>query len=137
MISYILKQFGRMSYNRLSEYLFKKVYVNNLISPCVFLKKSKTRLRIIAIYVDDLNLIWTPEKLTKIKKEFKIKDLGKTRYCLNLQIELYSNGILVHQSTYVEKVLKWFVGLGFGHPIGLTRPDLINGRNKGSSFWKF
>ena len=106
MISYILKQFGRMSYNRLSEYLFKKVYVNNLISPCVFLKKSKTRLRIIAIYVDDLNLIWTPEKLTKIKKEFKIKDLGKTRYCLNLQIELYSNGILVHQSTYVEKVLK-------------------------------
>ena len=106
MISYILKQFGRMSYNRLSEHLFKKVYVNNLISPCVFLKKSKTRLRIIAIYVDDLNLIWTPEKLTKIKKEFKIKDLGKTRYCLNLQIELYSNGILVHQSTYVEKVLK-------------------------------
>ena len=106
MISYILKQFGRMSYNCLSEYLFKKVYVNNLISPCVFLKKSKTRLRIIAIYVDDLNLIWTPEKLTKIKKEFKIKDLGKTRYCLNLQIELYSNGILVHQSTYVEKVLK-------------------------------
>ena len=110
MISYILKQFGRMSYNCLSEYLFKKVYVNNLISPCVFLKKSKTRLRIIAIYVDDLNLIWTLEKLTKIvnylKKEFKIKDLGKTRYCLNLQIELYSNGILVHQSTYVEKVLK-------------------------------
>ena len=88
MISYILKQFGRMSYNRLSEYLFKKVYVNNLISPCVFLKKSKTRLRIIAIYVDDLNLIWTPEKLTKttnyLKKEFKMKDLRKTKYCLGL-----------------------------------------------------
>ena len=56
------------------------------------------------------NRLRTLEKLTKatnyLKKEFEMKDLGKTRYCLNLQIELYSNGILVHQSTYVEKVLK-------------------------------
>ena len=35
-----------------------------------------------------------------------MKDLGKTKYFLSLQVEYYSNGILVHQSTYIEKVLK-------------------------------
>ena len=85
---YELKQSGDMQYNRLSEYLLKERYVNNPIYPCVFIKKSETRLIIIAIYVDHLNLIGTPEKLTKttnyLKKEFEMKDLGKTRYCLGL-----------------------------------------------------
>ena len=37
-----------------------------------------------------------------------MKDLGKTRYCLGLQIEYYLNGVLIHQSSYTEKVLKRF-----------------------------
>ena len=62
---YGLKQSGRMWYNRLSEYLLKEGYVNNPICPCVFIKKSKTGFAIIAVYVDDLNLVGTPEELTK------------------------------------------------------------------------
>ena len=37
---YGLKQSGRMWYNRLSEYLQKKGYVNNSICPCVSLRKQ-------------------------------------------------------------------------------------------------
>ena len=37
-----------------------------------------------------------------------MKDLGKTKFCLGLQIEHLSSGILIHQSTYTEKVLKQF-----------------------------
>ena len=37
-----------------------------------------------------------------------MKDLGKTKFCLGLQIEHLPNGILVHQSTYTENVLKHF-----------------------------
>ena len=48
---YGLKQSGRMWYNHLSEYLLKEGYVNNSICPCVFIKKSKNELTIIAIYV--------------------------------------------------------------------------------------
>ena len=85
---YGLKHSGRMWYNRLSQYLLKEGYVNNSICPCVFIKKTKNGLTIIAIYVDDLNLIGTPEELIKtanyLKKEFEMKDLGKTRYCLSL-----------------------------------------------------
>ena len=98
---YGLKQSGRMWYNRLSEYLLKEGYVNNPICPCVFIKKSETGFAIIAVYVDDLNLVGTPEELTKIaeylKKEFEMKDLGKTKFCIGLQIEHFPNGVLVHQ----------------------------------------
>ena len=55
--------------------------MNNPICPCVFIKKSQSGLTIIAVYVDDLNLIGTHEELTKttnyLKKEFEMKDLGK------------------------------------------------------------
>ena len=63
---YGLKQSGRMWYNRLSTYLLKEGYVNNLICPCVFIKKTEVSLTIITVYVDDLNLIGTPEGLLKL-----------------------------------------------------------------------
>ena len=85
---YGLKQSGRMWYNRLSQYLLKEGYVNNSTCLCVFIKKTENGFAIIAVYVDDLNLIGTPEELIKIanylKKEFEMKDLGKIRYCLGL-----------------------------------------------------
>ncbi|KAL6334268.1 hypothetical protein AAG906_014667 [Vitis piasezkii] len=97
---YGLKQSGCMWYNRLSEYLLKEGYVNNPICPCIFIKKSETGFAIIAVYVDDLNLVGTPEELTRttnyLKKEFDMKDLGKTKFCLGLQIEHFPNGVLVH-----------------------------------------
>ena len=68
---YGLKQSGRMWYNRLSEYLLKEGYVNNLICPCVFIKKSDIGFTIITVYVDDLNLVGTLEELTKIAEYLK------------------------------------------------------------------
>ena len=54
---YGLKQSGRMWYNRLSEYLPKEGYVNNIICPCVFIKRTEGGFTIIAVYVDDLNIV--------------------------------------------------------------------------------
>ncbi|RVW51150.1 Retrovirus-related Pol polyprotein from transposon TNT 1-94 [Vitis vinifera] len=109
-----------MWYNRLNEYLLKEGYVNNPICPCIFIKKSETRFAIIALYVDDLNLVGTLEELTRttnyLKKEFEMKDLGKTKFCLGLQIEYFPNGVLVHQSTHIKKVLKHFY-MDKAHPL--------------------
>lgn len=94
---YGLKQSGRMWYNRLSEYLLKEGYKNDSICPCIFIKRSGPEYVIIAVYVDDLNIIGTPGELPKafeyLKKEFEMKDLGKTKFCLGLQIEHLRNGI--------------------------------------------
>ncbi|CAA7034448.1 unnamed protein product [Microthlaspi erraticum] len=101
-----------MWYNRLSEYLLSKDYVNNAICPCVFIKKSSSGFVIIAVYVDDLNMIGTQKEIddarTHMKEEFEMKDLGKTKFCLGLQIEHFQDGIFVHQSNYTKRVLKRF-----------------------------
>ena len=54
---YCLKQSGRMWYNRLSEYLINEGYTNDAICPCVFIKKTISEFVVLAIYVDDINLI--------------------------------------------------------------------------------
>ena len=93
--------------------------MNNPICPCIFIKKSEIRFAIISVYVDDLNLVGTPEELTRtnyLKNEFEMKDLGKTKLCLGLQIEHFPNGVLVHQSTYSKKVLNRFF-MDKAHPL--------------------
>ncbi|KAL0343769.1 UNVERIFIED_CONTAM: Retrovirus-related Pol polyprotein from transposon RE1 [Sesamum angustifolium] len=90
---YGLKQSGRMWYNRLSEYLIKKGFCHNQISPCLFIKRTESGFVIIAVYVDDLNIIGSPEEIRQaadyLKSEFEMKDLGTTKYCLGLQFETY------------------------------------------------
>jgi hypothetical protein len=45
-----------------------------------------------------------------------MKDLGVTKLCLNLQIEHFHNGIFVHQSNYIQKMLKRF-NMDKHHPL--------------------
>ena len=89
-----------MWYNRLSEYLIKIRYINDPICLCVFIKQSKSRIIIVPVYVDDLNLMGTLEELQMtaecLKNEFEMKDLWKTRYCLGLQTKHKPNGIFIH-----------------------------------------
>lgn len=39
-----------------------------------------------------------------LKKEFDIKDLGKMKYCLGLQIEDNSNGIFIHHQLMLKRL---------------------------------
>jgi hypothetical protein len=78
----------------------------------VFIRKSSTGFCIISAYVDDLNIIDhtndIDEALNHLKKEFEMKNLGKTKFYLGLQIEHLQTRILIHQSAYVKKVLEKF-----------------------------
>ena len=117
---YGLKQSGCMWYNHLSEYLSKKGYTNNAIFPYVFIKKIISGFVILAIYIDDINLIATPMELHRaidyLKNEFEMKDLEKTILCLALQIEHLTNGIFCSSICIPEKVLKRFY-VDEAHPL--------------------
>ena len=67
------------------------------------------RIARVTVYVVNTNLTKTPEELEKtashLKMEFEMKDLGKTRLCLNLKLEHCSDGILVYQLNYIPNVL--------------------------------
>jgi hypothetical protein len=109
---YGLKQFERMWYNRLKEFLLNKCYSNNDDYPCVFIRKSLSGFCIVSVYVGDLNIIGTEcdinEAQNHLMTEFEMKDLGETKFCLGLQLKHLPRGILIHQSAYVQKVLEKF-----------------------------
>lgn len=58
-------------------------------------------------YVDDMNIIGTHNEIkgfsSYINMKFEKKDLGKTKYCLDLQIEYLYKAIFVHHSTYLKE----------------------------------
>ena len=55
---------------------------------------------IISVYVDDLNIIGNAADITVARNhlmtEFEMKDLGKTKFCLGLQLEHLPSGRLVY-----------------------------------------
>jgi hypothetical protein len=94
-----------MWYNRLKEFLLNKGYYNSDDCSCVFIKRSSTGFCIISVYVDDLNIIDHTNDIDEacyyLKPEFEMKDLGRTKIFLGLQLEHLHTVILVHQSAYV------------------------------------
>jgi len=64
------------------------------------------------VYVDDINIIGNTQNIDEtrnhLKTEFEMTDLGKTKFCIGLQIEHIHSGILVHQSVYIQKILEKF-----------------------------
>jgi Reverse transcriptase (RNA-dependent DNA polymerase) len=65
----------------------------------------------------------SPEEIEKtaklLKNEFEMKDLDVTKLCLGLQIEHFHNGIFVHQSNYIQKMLKRF-NMDKAHPLSTS-----------------
>ena len=72
-----------MGWNNLVEYGtidLVNSFWNNEAYPYIFIRVKKTWFVILAIFVDDLNLIGSPKEITDIfvtlTKEFEIKDIG-------------------------------------------------------------
>jgi hypothetical protein len=66
----------------------------------MFIRKSTTRFCIISVYIDDLNIIGHTKDIDEaqnhLKTEFEMKNLGRTKFCLGLQLEHLHTGILIH-----------------------------------------
>jgi hypothetical protein len=108
---YGLKQAGRAWYHHLKAFLVSHGFENNPALPCVFVLRDATGFVILAVYVDDLNSIGTPQLSKHIEelliKHFEMKVLGKTSYCLGLQVRHFADGsILLHQHAYIMKLLR-------------------------------
>jgi hypothetical protein len=73
-------------------------------------QKIQSGIYIISFYFDDLNIIGNKfdidEACHHLTTKFEMKDLGKTKFFLGLQLEHLPSRILVHQSTYTQKVLE-------------------------------
>lgn len=117
---YGLKQSGRIWFKRFQDEMLNMGFVHDEIAPCIFIKNEGKDYIIISVYVDDINIFGTEDiskrTILMLKKSFEMKDLGKTSYCLGLQFEHLPHGILLHQSTYIHKILKQF-SMQNAHPV--------------------
>lgn len=95
---YGLKQSGRTWYHHLCHFLISQGFIHNPTLPCIFTLSSTTGFVILAVYVDDLNILGTPELCRHahniLTKQFDMKFLGPTVFCLykfimSLMVEFY------------------------------------------------
>lgn len=110
---YGLKQSGRMWYKHLRDYLMDNKFLNDQALPCVFTYRTGTDFAIVAVYVDDINIIGTSPAVNYaanlLTSKFEMKNLGRTTLCLGLQIEHLPDGsIFLHQTMYAQRILKRF-----------------------------
>ena len=68
---------------------------------------------IVCLYVDDMLIIGSNNDVIKATKKmltiyFDMKDMGVAGMILGIKIAKTSNGLILSQCHYIEKILKWF-----------------------------
>lgn len=110
---YGLKQSPRCWNARLVNFLTKTGLKQSIADPCLFVRNQQGRKLVVAIYVDDGLIAGSDDKLidefiTQLKNEFQIT-VSQLENFLGMQIVQKEDGtILVHQSSYVQKIIDRF-----------------------------
>ncbi|GJU43867.1 putative reverse transcriptase domain-containing protein [Tanacetum coccineum] len=85
-----------------------------MVDNTLFIKKSKSHLIIVQIYVDDIIFGSTSQNLCDdfakiMHDEFEMSMMGELNFFLGLQIKQMEDGIFFNQSKYIKEMLKKFV----------------------------
>lgn len=90
-------------------------YQRSKYEPCLYTKKENNLITIITVYVDDFFIFSNNENETNfVKRElsskFKIKDLGRIKECLGMQVTYDQKGnvITLSQKNYIVQLLEKF-----------------------------
>ncbi|GJS38510.1 zinc finger, CCHC-type containing protein [Tanacetum coccineum] len=111
---YGLKQAPKQWHQKFDEVVLFNGYLLNQADKCVYRKFDKSgKGVIICLYVDDMLIFGTDQVQVDMTKEFlssrfSMKDMGEADVILGIRITHESNGIVISQSHYIEKVLKIF-----------------------------
>ena len=89
------------------------VFKINECDKCVYVKNTEHGFVIICLYVDDILIMGSNNEVIKTTKEmfnnkFDMKDLGVANVILGIKISKTSDGLILSQSHYIEKILKKF-----------------------------
>jgi hypothetical protein len=108
---YGLKQASRQWYSKLSSALLSMGYSQSAADHSLFLKKVGSSFTALLVYVDDIVLAGNNSlEINSVKsfldKSFQIKDLGKLRFFLGLEIARSKHGILLNQRKYTLELLE-------------------------------
>lgn len=107
---YGLKQASRQWYEKLASYLLTIGFIQSQADNSLFIKKIEKSFIALLVYVDDIILIGDDMHEINIMKNllnvtFKIKDLGKLKYFLGLEIARTHEGSHLCQKKYALEIL--------------------------------
>lgn len=110
---YGLKQSGRNWNKVLHSYLTENDFTQNPADHCVYTKETKLGKVIMIIWVDDLIIAASNEKVMKDVKEmlsekFKMKDLGRLKHFLGIDFIHSDGSVKMSQEAYVHRILERF-----------------------------
>ncbi|GJU84678.1 putative ribonuclease H-like domain-containing protein [Tanacetum coccineum] len=107
---YGLKQSPRAWFGRFTLAMKHYVFKQSNSDHTLFLKQRDNLITCLIIYVDDMIITRNDkEEITKLKKnlftEFEMKDLGRLKYFLVIEVLRSKHGILMYQKKYVLDLL--------------------------------
>jgi len=114
---YGLKQASRQWFAKLSLFLISIGFVQSKSDHSLFIKNIDTTFTTLLVYVYDVilagNSLASIEEIKQtLNKSFKIKDLGKLKYFLGLEVAWSKHGIHLCQRKYALDILNDFEMLG-------------------------
>ncbi|XP_071735784.1 uncharacterized mitochondrial protein AtMg00810-like [Rutidosis leptorrhynchoides] len=85
----------------------------NECDKCVYVKDTPSGYVILCLYVDDMFIAGSNEKMIKstidmLKSKFDMKDMGLEDVILRVKITRTQSGLVLSQSHYMDKILKKF-----------------------------
>ena len=107
---YGLKQASRQWFAKLSSSLLSCGYTQSLSDYSLFIRKQDDSFTVLLVYVDDIIVAGNDShEISRIKtfldESFKIKDLGKLKFFLGLEIARSSSGISLNQRKFALDIL--------------------------------
>jgi hypothetical protein len=127
---YGLKQAGR-EWNKLFDSKVKAHGYKSLLSdPCAYILWDGNDFIIITVWVDDLLLFATSDKLMEsakkmLQSEWDVTDMGEPRKIVGIEVTLKPDSITISQSKYIESILR-NEGLESANPVGMPMDPQIN-----------
>ena len=110
----------------------------NECDKCVYVKNTEHGYVIICLYVDDMLIMGSNNEVIKTTKKmlnnkFNMKDLGVADVILGIKISKISDGLILSQSHYIEKILKKFKQHDSNSTRTLVDVNLHLSKNNGKS----
>ena len=107
---YGLKQAPRAWFDTFSNFLLEFGFECSKSDPSLFTYHHKEKTLLLLLYVDDILLTGNSEHLIQdllksLNTRFSMKDLGKPKYFLGIQIEETEEGLFLHQEGYATDIL--------------------------------
>ncbi|GJT15015.1 putative ribonuclease H-like domain-containing protein [Tanacetum coccineum] len=100
-------------YETLSTYLLDNGFQRGKIDKTLFIKRNKSNILIVQVYVDDIIFGSTRKKMCTefekmMHKKFQMSSMGELIFFLGLQVKQKEDGIFISQDKYVNEILNKF-----------------------------